>query len=118
MRGLPVITLAGRSFAGPYLAPLWSAPKAPGLYAVLVPGWRLLMFHPIHFGHAADLSAPEVLKKHAGYAEWLSLAGTEWNLYIAACEMYHSSESERVAAHHELLAARATTIKGPIHAQL
>jgi hypothetical protein len=113
-----VITLAGRAFAGPFLAPLWSAPRAPGLYALFIPGWRLLMFHPIHFGQAGDLSAPEVLKKHPSYAEWIALAGSEWNLYIATCEMYHSSEAEREAAHRELTATPITSVKGPIHAQL
>jgi len=28
-----VITLAGRPFAGPFLLPLWSAPRSAGLYA-------------------------------------------------------------------------------------
>ena len=113
-----MITLANRSFAGPFLAPLWSPPRAPGLYAVLVPGWRLLMFHPVHFGHAADLSDTRLLKRHPSYGDWLALAGTEWNLYVAACEMYGSSESERQAAQRELLRAPMTTIRGPSHAQL
>jgi hypothetical protein len=118
MRGLPVITLASRGFAGPFLAPIWLPPQAPGLYALLIPGWRLLMFHPIYFGHTADLSAPEVLKKHPSYADWIALAGSEWNLYIASCEMHHSTESERQAAHRALLAEPLTTFQGPIHAQL
>ena len=29
-----MITLGSRSFAGPFMAPLWSAPKGAGLYAV------------------------------------------------------------------------------------
>ena len=44
---MSVITLGSRSFAGPFLAPLWSPPKSAGLYAVLVPGWRLLTFRAL-----------------------------------------------------------------------
>ena len=113
-----MITLGSRSFAGPFLAPLWSPPRAPGLYAVMIPGWRLLMFHPVHLGHAADFADAGMLKRHPAYADWLGLAGTEWNLYVATCEMYNSTESERQAAQRELLGVVSTTIRGSMHAQL
>jgi hypothetical protein len=111
-----MITLGSRSFAGPFLAPLWSPPRAPGLYAVMIPGWRLLMFHPVHFGEAADLSAPGLLKGHASYADWLALAGTEWNLYVATLEMYSSGEAERQSLQRELAGVVSSTVRGPQHA--
>jgi hypothetical protein len=92
-----VITLGGRAFTGPFLAPLWSAPKAAGLYAVLVPGWRLMTFRSIHFGHSGDFSGG-FLKQHLRYAEWLRIAGTDWSLYIATHEMSFSTEAQREAA--------------------
>jgi hypothetical protein len=97
-----VITLGGRCFAGPFLLPLWSAPRTAGVFAVLVPGWRLLTFRALHFGHVQDFSAND-LKKHPRYAEWLAIAGTEWNLYTATHEMSFSTDSQRQAAERELV---------------
>ena len=94
-----MITLGSRQFTGPFISPLWSPPRAPGLYAVMVPGWRLLMFHAVHFGHAADLSVPELIRGNPKYGYWLTLAGTEWNLYVATCEMYQSTVGEREAVY-------------------
>jgi hypothetical protein len=113
-----VITLGSRQFTGPFIARLWSPPKAPGIYAVMVPGWRLLMFHAVHFGQAADLSSADLIKQHPKYGYWLTLAGTEWNLYVATCEMHHSTEGERLTAYQDLLALPTTTTRGPAHAQL
>src|SRR6185503_16087234 len=76
-----VITLGSRQFAGPFISRLWLPPKAPGLYAVMVPGWRLLMFHAVHFGHADDLSLGALVKEHPKYGYWMTLAGSEWNIY-------------------------------------
>ena len=113
-----MIVLGKRSFAGPFLAPVWTPPRAAGLYAVMVPGWRLLTFRALHFGETADYSANPV-KSHPRYAEWLAIAGTDWNLYVAACEMPGSSELERQAACRELTRTQQTiTIRGPSHAQL
>ena len=92
-----MITLGSRSFSGPFLAPLWLPQKSAGVFAVMVPGWRLLTFRAIHFGETADLSSG-FLKGEARYAEWLRIAGTEWNLYIATYEMPFSAEGERRAA--------------------
>jgi hypothetical protein len=97
-----VITLGGRGFAGPFLSPLWMAPQTAGLYAVLVPGWRLLTFRALHFGETADFSANPV-KSHPRYAEWLAIAGTDWNLYIATHEMSFSTQGQREAAERALL---------------
>ena len=97
-----MITLGGRSFAGPFLAPLWTAPQAAGLYAVLVPGWRLLTFRALHFGESADFSTHPV-KSHPRYAEWLAIAGTDWNLYIATHEMSFSTQAQRESAGRALL---------------
>jgi hypothetical protein len=113
-----VITLGTRQFSGPFIAALWSPPRAPGLYAVMVPGWRLLMFHALHFGHAADLSSPNLVQRHQKFGYWITLAGSEWNLYVATCEMYQSTEGERLAACQELLALPETTLRGQAHAQL
>ena len=49
---------------------------------------------------------------------WLTLAGSEWNLYVATCEMYQSSPGEREAAYRELLVLPTTTTRGQAHAQL
>src|SRR5205085_11062352 len=82
LRGLPVITLGSLAFNGPFLAPLWTPPQSAGLYAVLVPGWRLLTFRALYFGQA-ELFDPQLLKAHSRHPEWLTIAGTYWNLYIA-----------------------------------
>ena len=97
-----MITLGGRSFNGPFLAPLWQAPQGAGLYAVLVPGWRLLTFRALHFGETGDFSTNPV-KSHSRYAEWLAVAGTDWNLYIATHEMSFSTDAQRQAAERALL---------------
>jgi hypothetical protein len=92
-----VITLGELSFAGPFITPLWSPPKSAGLYAVLVPGWRLLTFRALYFGDTGAFAA-ELLQSHSRYAEWLSIAGTHWNLYIATHEMSSSTPAQREAA--------------------
>ena len=97
-----MITLGRESFAGPFLLPLWSAPRSAGLYAVMVPGWRLLTFRALHFGQAGSL-ALEDLRAHPRYAEWISVAGTEWNLYVATREMSFSTETQRQAAEREVM---------------
>ena len=96
-----MITLARKPFAGPYMLPLWSAPRSAGAYAVMVPGWRPLTFRALHFAHAEVLGA-ESVKSHPRYAEWLSIAGTEWNLYLAVHEMSFSSAAQRQATVREL----------------
>ena len=97
-----MITLASRSFAGPFMAPLWSAPRAAGLYAVMAPGWRLLTFRALEFDHSENLAEPDLLKKHPKYREWLTIVGTEWNLYVATHEMAFSTPSERSAVLREV----------------
>ena len=97
-----MITLGSRSFAGPFLAPLWSPPKGAAVYAVMAPGWRLLTFRALEFGHAADLAEPQLLKQHPKYREWLTIVGTEWNLYIAIHELSFSTEAQRAAVVREL----------------
>jgi hypothetical protein len=92
-----VITLASRSFTGPFMAPLWSAPASAGLYAVMAPGWRPLTFRALHFDQSGELAAPGLLKQHPKYREWIGIVGTEWNLYIATLEMALSTPSERGA---------------------
>jgi hypothetical protein len=96
-----VITLAGRPFTGPFLAPIWSAPRSAGVFAVMVPGWRVMTFRALHFDHAAEISL-EAIRGHARYAEWVSIAGTEWNLYIAVHEMSFSTEAQRGAVERAL----------------
>ena len=97
-----MITLGSRSFAGPFMAPLWSAPKGAGVYAVMAPGWRLLTFRALEFCEAADLAEPQLLKQHRKYREWLTIVGTEWNLYIATHELSLSTAAERTAVVREL----------------
>ena len=92
-----MITLGSQQFSGPFLAPLWSPPRAAGLYAVLVPGWRLLTFRAIYFGHTEGFSA-DLLKKHERHAEWQRIAGTDWNLYLATHEMSFSTAAQRESA--------------------
>jgi hypothetical protein len=96
-----VITLGTRSFAGPFLAPLWSPPRSAAIYAVMAPGWRLLTFRALEFDHAEGVSSG-LLKQHAKYREWLTIVGTEWNLYIATYEMPLSTASERGAVLREV----------------
>ena len=96
-----MITLGELSFAGPYLTPRWSPPKSAGLYAVMVPGWRLLTFRALYFGESGCFG-PEPLKSHPRYAEWLSIAGTDWNLYVATYEMSLSTPAQREAAQRGL----------------
>ena len=89
-----MITLAKTKFAGPFLAPLWSPPRAAGVYAVMVPGWRVMTFRALHFGQAQELSM-DAIRGQSRYAEWHSIAGTEWNLYVAVHEMSFSTEAQR-----------------------
>ena len=96
-----MITLGTRSFAGPFLLPLWSPPRAAGLYAVMVPGWRLLTFRALHFG-AAETFSMEAIRAGAAYRDWVAAAGTEWNLYVATHEMSFSTEAQRAAAREEV----------------
>jgi hypothetical protein len=95
-----MITLAGRAFAGPYMLPLWSAPKVAGVYAMMVPGWRPLTFRALHFDHSEALGA-DTIRQHPRHAEWVSIGGTAWNLYLAVLEMPLSTEAERRAAVRE-----------------
>jgi len=95
-----VITLGSRSFAGPFLLPLWSPPRTAGLYAVMVPGWRLLTFRALHFG-AAETFSIETIRANSAYRDWISAAGTEWNLYVATHDMSFSTEAQRAAARDE-----------------
>jgi hypothetical protein len=97
-----MISLGGRSFNGPFLSPLWTAPRTAGLYAVLVPGWRLLTFRALHFGQTDDFASNPV-RWHARYAEWLAIAGTDWNLYVATHEMSFSTPAQREAAERALV---------------
>jgi hypothetical protein len=113
-----VIQLGIRRFTGPFMSPAWLPPKQPGLYAVMIPGWRLLMFHPVHFGYADDLSSPTLLKRHPKYGYWLTLAGSDWNLYLAVHEMRGSTQVQRRAAYDELIALPYAATRGPAHAQL
>jgi hypothetical protein len=108
-----VITLGSRSFAGPFLLPLWSAPKASGLFAVMVPGWRLLTFRALHFGQAESFSVDSI-KSHARYAEWISIAGTDWNLYVATCEMSFSTQVQRQAAEREVAREYRPEFSAPV----
>jgi len=98
---MPVITLGSLSFSGPFLAPLWSPPKTPGLYAVLVPGWRLLTFRALYFGQAETFTV-EMIKSHPRHAEWVTIAGTDWNLYIATHEMSFATPARLESAAREL----------------
>jgi len=96
-----VITLAGRQFAGPFLAPVWSPARTAGIYAVMVPGWRVMTFRALHFAQTEDFSSNS-FRQHERYAEWLSIGGTEWNLYIAVHEMSFSTEAQRQAVEKAL----------------
>jgi hypothetical protein len=108
-----VITLGSRSFSGPFLLPLWSAPRAPSLYAVMVPGWRLLTFRALHFDQGENLSI-ERLRAHSRYGEWIAAAGTEWNLYVATHEMSFSTEAQRECAQREVSAEYRPEFSVPV----
>jgi len=114
---MSVITLGRRSFAGPFLLPLWSAPKAAGVCAVLVPGWKLLTFRALHFEPVESFS-PEALKTHPRYGEWLSIAGTEWNLYVATHELSFSTPSERAGVERELARDYKPEFNAPVQSEL
>lgn len=96
-----MITLGSLGFSGPYLAPLWSPAKTAGLFAVLVPGWKLMTFRALYFGQADALDV-DLVRSHSRLAEWRTIAGTEWNLYIATHEMSFSTPAQREAAAREL----------------
>jgi hypothetical protein len=96
-----VITLGALGFNGPFLAPLWSPPKTAGLYAVLVPGWRLLTFRALYFGQAGSFT-PDLIRSHERHAEWVTIAGTDWNLYIATYEMSFATPVQLESAAREL----------------
>ena len=110
------ITLGSRSFEGPYLAPLWTPRSLSGLFAVMVPGWRLMTFRALHFGQTGDF-ASGFLKAQPRYAEWLRIAGTEWNLYLATHEMSFSTEVQREAAAAAVTRGYRPQFAPPAHAQ-
>lgn len=98
-----MIALGGRSFTGPFLAPVWSpSSRTAGLYAVMVPGWRVMTFRALHFDRTAELSI-DAVRKHPRYSEWVSIVGTEWNLYIAVHEMPSSTEAQRATLERALV---------------
>jgi len=96
-----MITLGSLGFSGPFLAPLWSPAQIPGLYAVMVPGWRLMTFRALYFGQC-EAFTPDLLRGHGRYAEWVSIAGTDWNLYVATHDMALSTPAQREQAAREL----------------
>ena len=96
-----MITLGTLSFSGPFLTPLWTPPKTPGLYAILVPGWRLNTFRAIYFGQAETFSA-DLVKSHERHTEWVTIAGTDWNLYIATHEMSFATPAQLESTAREL----------------
>ena len=96
-----MITLGTLSFSGPFLSPLWSPPRTAGLYAVMVPGWRLNTFRALYFGQA-EAFTPELVRSHERHAEWVTIAGTDWNLYIATHEMSFATPAQLEAAAREL----------------
>ena len=96
-----MITLGTLEFSGPFLAPLWSPPKTAGVYAILVPGWRLNTFRAIYFGQAEAFGA-DLIKAHGRHAEWVTIAGTDWNLYIATHEMSFATPAQLESAAREL----------------
>jgi hypothetical protein len=108
-----VITLGSRSFAGPFLLPLWSPPRNAGLFALMVPGWRLLTFRALHFGESETFS-DRTIKAHPRYAEWISVAGTEWNLYVATLELPLSTAGERLAAQREVAREYRPEFSAPV----
>ena len=73
----------------------------PFLYAVMVPGWRLLTFRAIYFGQAESFST-DLIKSHQRHTEWVTIAGTEWNLYIATHEMSFATPAQLESAAREL----------------
>jgi hypothetical protein len=99
-----MITLGSRSFAGPFLAPVWSPPKTAAVYAVMAPGWRLLTFRALDFDHAAEISLDRV-RQHPKYDDWLRIVGTEWSLYIATYELSFSTDGQRAAVVREIARA-------------
>ena len=96
-----MITLGTLSFNGPFLAPLWAPPRTAGLYAVMVPGWRLNTFRALYFGQAESFTSG-LIKSHERHAEWVTIAGTDWNLYIATHEMSFSTSAQRDTAQRVL----------------
>jgi hypothetical protein len=60
-----------------------------------------MTFRALHFSQSEDFAA-NGFRQHPRYAEWLSIAGTEWNLYIAIHEMSFSTVAQREAAERAL----------------
>ena len=71
------------------------------IFAVMAPGWRLMTFRALEFDQTAAFS-PNLLKQSSKYREWLTIVGTEWNLYIATHELSLSTAAERTAVVREL----------------
>ena len=112
-----MITLGRRSFAGPFLSPLWLPARGAGILAVMVPGWRLLTFRALHFFGCGDFAAPGALKSHPRYAEWVRIAGTDWNLYVATHEMSFSTDAQRASAERELEREYRPEFHAPVASQ-
>jgi hypothetical protein len=60
-----------------------------------------MTFRALYFGQAEMLET-QLVRSHARLAEWRTIAGTEWNLYVATHEMSFSSAAQRESAAREL----------------
>jgi hypothetical protein len=75
-----------------------------GLYAIMVPDStaKPRPYRVIYFGQAGELQK-RVRKSHEGYADWISEAGSAWQLYVSFHAMT-GNEEERVAIESRLIA--------------
>lgn len=98
-------SLAGYPFEGPRVLGGWTAPSAPGVYAILYkpePDLHPDRFAVVYVGHADDLSQQRLPFRHPRAGCWITRAGDRWKLYVASYQVPGGLRSHREQIAQEL----------------
>lgn len=95
--GIRLGSLAGYSFDGPLLLGGWTAPKRPGVFAVMYkaePDTKPEAYSVIYVDYALDLSKAGLPKSHRHASCWAERAGGPWKLHVAVYFIPNSKSLE------------------------
>lgn len=98
------ITYGNYLFKGPIPIVEWKPPYKAGIYTLLIPDprWDPIPYRPIYIGESGNLSRRDFIRAHRQYPDWIQLAGSEDNLYIAVYLMPNSTPGERGVIEYQL----------------